>query len=166
MKNHLKKLIKLLEQATELYHLLRAVIEKEKDAVVGLNLKQLNEACKSKDNLLLKLRILEEQREQIMDKLAAELSRPPQDLTLTKLSQIVDESYARQLRERSTDLLALIETLQAASQHNKFLMSHSLELVRGSYNLLNNLMKANLVYVRSGNLQNNAQSGRLITHDI
>ena len=121
------------------------VIEKEKDAVVGLNLKQLNEACKAKDNLLLKLRILEEQREQIMDKLAAELSCSTQDLTLTRLSQLVEESYAHQLRECSTDLLALIETLQDASQHNKFLMSHSLELIRGSYNLLNNLMTANLV---------------------
>jgi flagellar biosynthesis/type III secretory pathway chaperone len=166
MKNHLEKLLRLLAHATELYQSLHAVIEKEKDAVVGLNLQQLNEACKSKDNLLLKLRILEEQREKIMDKLAAEFACSPQNLTLNKLAQLVEESYAHQLRDRSTDLLALIETLQDASQHNKFLMSHSLELIRGSYNLLNNLATTNLVYYRSGNLQNNAQSGKLLTSDI
>ena len=166
MEHLLEKLIRLLEHATELYQSLCTVIENEKDAVVGLNLKQLNEAGKAKDSLLLKLRILEEQREQIMDKLAAELACSPQELTLTKLAQLVEETYAYRLRDSSTDLLALIETLRDTSQHNKFLMSHSLELIRGSYNLLNNLMAANLVYYRSGNLQNNDQTGKLLCGDV
>ena len=72
MEHLLKKLLGLLEHATELYQSLFAVVQQEKDAVVGLNLQQLNQACKAKDNLLLKLRILEEQREQLMDKLASD----------------------------------------------------------------------------------------------
>ena len=67
MEHLLEKLFGLLEHATELYQSLFAVVQKEKDAVVGLNLQQLNEACKAKENLLLKLRILEERREQLMD---------------------------------------------------------------------------------------------------
>jgi flagellar biosynthesis/type III secretory pathway chaperone len=133
---------------------------------VGLNLQQLNEACKAKDNLLLKLRILEEQREQIMDRVTAELGRPSQGLTITELSLLVDEPYAERLRQRSADLSALIQTLQDATQQNKFLMSHSMQLIQGSYNLLNNLMAANPVYYRSGNVQNNAQTGKLLNGDI
>ena len=72
MKQLLDKLIGLLVHATELYQSLLAVVQNEKDAVVGLNLKQLNEACKAKDNLLLKLRILEEQRQQVMLRVAEE----------------------------------------------------------------------------------------------
>ena len=166
MEHLLDKLLGSLGHAIVLYQSLFRVVQNEKDAVVGLNLQQLNEACKAKDNLLLKLRILEERREQLMARVAAELGRSPQGLTLTELSQLVDEPYAYRLRDRSTDLMALIHALQDATQQNKFLMSHSMQLIQGSYNLLNNLMAANPVYYRSGNVQNNAQTGKLLNGDI
>ena len=166
MEHLLDKLLVSLEQATELYQSLFRVLQNEKEAVVELNLQQLNEACKAKDNLLLKLRILEEQREQIMDRLTAGLGRSPHGLTITELSLLVDEPYAERLRERSADLSDLIEALQDATQQNKFLMSHSMQLIQGSYNLLNNLMAANPVYYRTGNVQNNAQTGQLLNGDI
>ena len=166
MEHLLDKLLGSLEQATELYQSLFRVLQNEKDAVVGLNLQQLNEACKAKDNLLLKLRILEERREQIMARVAAEFGRSPQRLTITELSLLVDKSYAERLRQCSSDLVALIQTLQDTSRQNKFLMSHSMQLIQGSYNLLNNLMAANPVYYSSGNVQNNAQTGKLLNGDI
>jgi flagellar biosynthesis/type III secretory pathway chaperone len=166
MEHLLNKLIGLLEHTTELYQSLFAVVQNEKNAVVGLDLQQLNEACKAKDNLLLKLRILEEQREQIMVRLAAEIGCSSQGLTLTQLSLLVDESYARRLVDLSRDLLALIQSLQDATQQNKFLMSHSMQLIQGSYNLLNNLMVANPLYYRSGNVQNTDQTGKLVSGAI
>ena len=166
MKHLLNKLIGLLVHATELYQSLLRVVEIEKDAVVGLNLKQLNEVCKAKDNLLLKLRILEEQRQQVMHRVAAELGCSPQGLTLTELSQQVDESYARRLLDCSTDLLALVQTLQDVTQQNKSLMSHSMQLIQGSYNLLNNLMVENPVYYRSGTVDGGDETGRLLSGDI
>ena len=166
MEHLLNKLIGLLEHATELHQSLFAVVQNEKNAVVGLDLQQLNEACKAKDNLLLKLRILEEQREQIMVRLAAEIGCSSQGLTLTQLSLLVDESYARRLVDLSRDLLTLIQSLQDATQQNKFLMSHSMQLIQGSYNLLNNLMAANPLYYRSGNVQKTDQTGKLVSGAI
>lgn len=166
MEHLLNKLIGLLAHATELYQELLGVVQNEKEAVVGLNLKQLNEACKAKDNLLLKLRILEEQRQQVMDRIADELGCSPQGLTLTRLSEQVEPSYARRLLDRSTDLLALIQTLQEVTQQNKSLMSHSMQLIQGSCNLLNNLMMAHPVYFRSGNVDGGDQTGRLLSGEI
>ena len=166
MEHLLKKLVELLEHATELYQSLFAVVEREKDAVVGLNLKQLNQACKAKDNLLLKLRILEEQRKQLMDKLASELDCSPQEVSLTRISQWVEEPYAGMLRERSTALLLLIQTLQEANQQNKRILTHSLELIQGSYNLLNHAMATSPIYYRGGDVQNNGQTGKLVCGDI
>ena len=166
MEHLLKKLIELLEHVTELYQSLFTVVQQEKDAVVGLNLQQLNQACKAKGNLLLKLRILEEQREQLMDKLASEVGCSPQEISLTQLSQWLEEPYAGMLRERSTDLLSLIQKLQEANQQNKFLLSHSLELIQGSYNLLNHAMVASPVYYRKGAVQNNGQTGKLVCGDV
>ena len=166
MENLLDNLIRLLVHATELYQSLLRVVETEKDAVVGLNLKQLNEVCKAKDNVLLKLRILEEQRHQVMKRIAAELGRPPEGLTLTRLSEKVDESYARRLLDCSTDLRALIETLQEVTQQNKSLMSHSMQLIQGSYNLLNNLLVDRPVYYRSGAMERGDETGRRLSGDI
>lgn len=166
MEHLLDKLIRLLAHATELYQSLLRVVQNEKDAVVGLNLKQLNEVCKAKDNLLLKLRILEEQRLQVMNRVAAELGCSPEGLTLARLSEQVDESYARRLLDCSTDLLALIQTLQAVTQQNKSLMSHSMQLIQGSYNLLNNLMVDQPVYYRSGAVERGDETGRLLSGDI
>jgi flagellar biosynthesis/type III secretory pathway chaperone len=90
MEHLLNKLIGLLEHAAELYQSLLAVVQKEKKAVMGLNLNQLNKACKAKDNLLLKLRILEEQRAQLIGRLAVDLGCSPQELSLNKLSQLVE----------------------------------------------------------------------------
>jgi hypothetical protein len=41
-----------------------------------------------------------------------------------------------------------------------------MQLIQGSYNLLNNLMAANPVYYQSGNVQNKAQTGKLLSGDI
>lgn len=166
MEHLLDKLIRLLAHATELYQSLLCVVENEKDAVVGLNLKQLNEVCKAKDNVLLKLRILEEQRQQVMKRVAAELGCASEGLTLTRLSEQVDESYARRLLDCSTDLLALIQTLQEVTQQNKSLMSHSMQLIQGSYNLLNNLMVENPVYYRGGSVKSGDKTGRLLSGDV
>jgi flagellar biosynthesis/type III secretory pathway chaperone len=165
--NHLlDKLIGVLTHATELYQSLLGVVQNEKDAVVGLNLKQLNEACKAKENLLLKLRILEEQRQQVMARVADQLGCSSQGLTLTRLSHEVDETYSRRLRDRSTDLLALIQTLQEATQQNKSLMSHSMQLIQGSRTLLGNLMVANPIYYRSGSMDSGNHPGRLLSGDV
>lgn len=163
MKRLLNKLIELLEHETQLYQSFFCVVQDEKNAIVNLDLQQLNEAGKAKDSLLLKLRILEKQREHLMIKLAAEIGCPVQGLTLTRLSSLADESDARRLLERRTDLVALIASLQDAAQENKFLMSHSMQLIQGSYNLLNNLMVANPLYYRSGNVQNTDQGGKLLS---
>jgi len=166
MEHLLKKLIGLLEHTTELYQALLAVVQNEKNAVVGLDLQQLNEACKAKDNLLLKLRILEEQREQILVRLAAEIGCSPQGLTLSQLSLLADESYACRLVDLSRDLFALIQSLRDATQQNKFLISHSMQLIRSSYNLLNNLIAADPLYYRSGNVQNTDRTGKLLSSAI
>ena len=79
---------------------------------------------------------------------------------------LVDKSYADRLRQCSTDLVSLIQALQDATRQNKFLMSHSMQLVQGSYNLLNNLTAANPLYYRSGNVQNDGQTGKLLNGDI
>jgi hypothetical protein len=162
----LNKFIGLLDQVSELYKALLGVLESEKKAVVDVNLKKINEAVKIKDNLLLKLRILEEQRNHLLGQLAARLACSPHDLTLRKLSHLIPDPHASRLKDCRTDLLALLTEVHRVNENNGTLFAHSLDLVRGSVNLLNNLMAASPVYYRNGNIENRDHSGKLLRSEI
>ena len=162
----LNKFLGLLEQVSQLFQSLLTVIDKEKKAVIAANLEKLNEAGKVKDNLLLKLRILEEQRIHLLAKLADHLDQPVENLTLTKLSQLVEEPHAIRLRAFRSRLLALVTKIQEANEHSRALFSHSIDLVKGSVNLLNNLMTSSPVYFRSGSIQNRAHTGKILYGEI
>ena len=162
----LNEFFKLLEHETELYLSLLAVIEKEKRAVIASNLAKLNEAVKVKDNLLLKLRIVDEQRNHLLRKLADQLEQPLETLNLMKLSRLVEAPHGSRLERYRSKLLTLIAKIQDANERNRALFSHSLELVKGSINLLNNLMASSPVYFRTGDLQRHDQTGKILYGDV
>ncbi|MGD9193130.1 MAG: flagellar protein FlgN [Desulfobacterales bacterium] len=162
----LDQLTQLLNQEAGLYESMAAVIDKEKDAAIRTELSRLIETRKEKENILLKLRIMEDQRTRIVVKVADDLGYLPHDLTLTKISQLVDDPYAKRLKDCSAKLSFLIGRLQEANRNNRQLFEHSLDLLRGSFNLLNDLMEANPVYHRTGNIQNSNSTGRLVYGEI
>ena len=162
----LTKLSGLLEQESELYQALLAAIDEEKQAVITSSLAQLSECTKVKENLLLKLRILDEQRSHLLRRLADLLGEPGETLSLKKLSQMVEAPHAARLERCRTRLVSLIANIQAANQRNRDLFSHSLDLVKGSMNLLNNLMASSPVYFRTGDIQQRDQTGKILHGEV
>jgi flagellar biosynthesis/type III secretory pathway chaperone len=88
------------------------------------------------------------------------------DLTLTGISQLVDEPFAGRLRGISKNFLAVLDRLQAANRRNKQIFEHSLALFRGSFNLLNELLTPNTVYYRTGNIQSTKSTGKCVCSEI
>jgi len=162
----LDQLTQLLNQEAGLYESMAAVIDKEKEAAIRTELNALVETRKEKENILLKLRIMEDQRTRIVAEMADDLGYLPHDLTLTKISQLVDGPDAKRLKDCSAKLSFLIGRLQEANHNNRQLFKHSLDLLRGSFNILSHLMEANPVYHRTGNIQNSTSTGRLVYGEI
>lgn len=166
MNGLLTELSGLLEQETELYQALLTAIDKEKQAVIAADLEKLIETTKAKENLLLKLRILDEQRSHLLRRLADFLGEPEEVLSLKNLAQMVEAPHASRLKRCRTKLLSLICEIQAANSQNHALFSHSLELVKGSMSLLNNLMISSPVYFRNGDLQQRDQTGKILHGEV
>jgi len=78
----------------------------------------------------------------------------------------VDEPFAGQLRQASADLTAVLSRVQEANQCNKQLFEHSLALMRGAFNLLNELLSSNTVYYRTGNVHSSNSTGKCVCSDI
>jgi len=158
----LNKFLSLLEGETDLYRSLLSILQSEKKAVVLSNLKELNESSKEKENLILKIRILEEQRSKLLEKIADNLGHSCQVLTLSRLAEMVEEPYSTRLRYNYSILSTLVHSIQEVNNANKTLILHSLELVRGSLALFGNLIEPNSIYFRTGEVKPRGQSGMLI----
>jgi len=133
----LTKFLGLLDEEIDLYGSLLSILQKEKNAVVDSSLEKLIESSKEKENLFLKIRILEEQRPVILE-----------------------------IRNCQSSFVSLVQSIQEINLANKALLNHSLELVRGSLSLLNDLMSSNQIYYRTGKMQLNDQSGKLLSGKI
>ncbi len=166
MNDFFNKFCGLLEHEADLYRELLAIIDKEKQAVVATNLAELNEAAKIKDNLLLKLRILDEQRHHQLRLLADDLKQPVEELNLSKLAGLVEAPHATRLNRLRSALETIIVKIQQANERNRALFSHSLELVKSSMNLLNNVMTSTPVYFPTGNLRHSDQTGKILHGEV
>jgi flagellar biosynthesis/type III secretory pathway chaperone len=162
----LEQLLGLLSRETELYLSVLAVVDKEKEAAVRSELSVLNEAAVEKENIMAALRKSDEQRRRLVACLAEDLGYPLQDLTLKKLSQMVDEPFAGRLGQASIDLLSVVSRVQEANLHSKQIFEHSQALLRGAFNLLNELLSSNTVYHRSGNIHSSYSAGKCVCSDI
>ena len=162
----LDQLLHVLNQEAELYQLMLVVIDKEKEAVIRSSLDSLAVAEAEKENILTQFRTVEEQRHLLVRSLSEELGYPVRDLTLSIISQNVGEPFACRLKQISDDLSILHETLRDANHSNQRLIEHSLELLRGSFNLLSDLKASNTVYYRTGNIKSTNPTGQWVSNDI
>jgi len=166
MKDPLDRLVELLEKETDLYRLLLKAVSREKEAILQSDLENLNRICKEKENTILKIQIMEEQRIANLKMLAAGTGTPSADLTLRKLIDLVDSPYRERFEAILDTWRDLIGRIRNINKHNRGLLTHSVDLVRGSLALLNNLINATPVYRRSGTLFEQRRTGTLFSSDV
>ena len=162
----INQLLGVLEGEGELYRSMLTVIGKEGKATVRSDLNALTKAGEEKENILVKLRLIEEQRIRLVREMAEALGYPPRDFTITMISQLVGEPFAGRLSQAGTELSTVLNTVKDANHRNKQLFEHSLELLRGSFNLLSELTRSDMVYYRTGNIQRTYQTGKCVNGEI
>ena len=160
------QLIGVLKRESKLYRSMLAVIDKESKAAVRSDLNALTKAGEEKENILVKLRLIEAQRIRLVREMAEELGHPPRDFTITKISQLVGEPFAGRLSQAGTDLSRVLNTVKDANHRNKQLFEHSRELLKDSFNLLSELTRSDMVYYRTGNVQRTYQTGKCVNGEI
>jgi flagellar biosynthesis/type III secretory pathway chaperone len=79
---------------------------------------------------------------------------------------MVDEPFARRLKQARLELSSLVESVKAANQRNKKIFEHSRELIRGSYSLLSEMAATNPIYYRTGTIQNSSSVGKCVCDEI
>jgi len=166
MEPMINQLLRVLERESELYRSMLTVIDQESKGAIRSDLNALTKAEEEKENILVKLRSIEQQRIRLVRETADALGYPLQDFTLTMMSQLVGEPLAGRLSQAGTDLSTVLNVVKDANHRNKQLFEHSLELLRGSFNLLGELAQSDMVYYRTGNIQRTYQTGKCVNGEI
>jgi flagellar biosynthesis/type III secretory pathway chaperone len=166
MEPMINQLLRVLEQESELYRSMLTAIDQESKGAVRSDLNALTKAGEEKETILVKLRSIEEQRIRLVREIADALGYPTRDFTVTMMSQLVGEPLAGRLSQAGNDLSTVLNTVKDANQRNKQLFEHSLELLRGSFNLLGELTQSDMVYYRTGTIQRTYQTGKCVNGEI
>lgn len=162
----LKELLKLIEDEIEIFRSLLPIFKKEKEAVLASDLNELKLSLAKKEKLLFNMRSLEKKRMHVMNKLAESLKLSPDELTLKKLAKSVKKPYSTRLKNCGLQLLKLTNSISNANNANSGMFVHSLNFLKGAITLLQNIFAPNQVYHRTGKVQADHQSGKVLSGEI
>ena len=160
------QLIGLLKEETDLYRSMQVVIDREKEAAVQSYLNALNKTTIKKEKILSEIQQKEAQRRLLVAGLSDKLGYGTRKLTLNEISQLAEEPLAKSLKLVSQDFSSVLSRLQADNQRNQQIIAHSRDLIRDSFNLLNELLTPNKVYYRTGNIKSTKSTGKCVRSEV
>jgi flagellar biosynthesis/type III secretory pathway chaperone len=160
------QLVALMEKQAQSYDSMRSALRDEKERIINIDLQGLAETDQRKQSLLGKIGRLEEDRINLMKDFSKILKISIQGLTVRKLMAYTRGEDKDRLSKSREALLDLAGEIRRMNQFNKLLISHSLELIVGSYSFLSHLAAPDTVYHSSGGLRLRHQSGKFISDDI
>ena len=163
METLLNSLNDCIDRQLNLYRKLLDLFLLERHAILASDHEELNTVVMDKEGLLQKIRKEELKRRQVCDDIADHLGMASEPLTLTRLSEQIDEPYASETTRRGRRLQGLIDEIQVESERNRSLCLQALRFVNGSIKLLTTLSHPNQVYHASGRFQNEGRIGRMLS---
>ena len=105
------------------------LLQKERAYLIDFEVGGIEELAKGKDTLLLRLRLLEEERIRLTTVLAASPGGPPADVTLRGL---VDRTGDTELAGIRLKLVSLSQSIEDLNNFNRHLIDRSLGSIRSS----------------------------------
>ncbi len=159
----LTDLCDLLHRECDTYQSLLSLLQKERKIVVDCSIEDLIQTNKEKENLVLTIRILEQSREAILEKLAEMMGLSSDELTVSILEGRVEEPFASELRSLRSNLSAVLQSIREVNEENRIFLQHSVDFVKGSLALIRCLTGSNPKYMASGALDGDRSDNRFVS---
>lgn len=118
----------ILRQQITGYQALREVLQKERRCLIDLKTSEIEELSKKKDLILMRLRLLEEERIRIIERFRKKI-RTEKDINLRRLYEITGDEELLKLR---SVLLSLIQAISELNDFNRILIDRTLNYIRGA----------------------------------
>jgi iron-sulfur cluster repair protein YtfE (RIC family) len=115
------------------------LLSEEQKFLVEKDLDSLRKSIEEQEQTIRDQRKLEEARIKLTDSLAGKLRIDEQEVNMSKLIELVEESYSTQLRELQSTLVSLYAKLERQRKKNEFLIKQSMKYVDRSMEVFSSL---------------------------
>jgi flagellar biosynthesis/type III secretory pathway chaperone len=144
------KLIDVLNKETAMYEEILKLSKNKTNIIVEGKVNELESLTKLEQSIILKLGILENEREKLLEGLAAQLGIKASDITLSGLEKMLSGEQKEKMTECRQKLPKLLKDLNDANVLNSKLIKNSIDYIDFSINLLTNAGPAGNTYGNSG----------------
>ncbi|MBF0505272.1 MAG: flagellar protein FlgN [Nitrospirae bacterium] len=126
-----EELIDVLEKEFSLCAQLVGLLQKEKDVIVSLDPAALEELLSEKEAVSTNIRMCEEARERILDRLGFK------NKTISQVAAVAADDYRDRLTGIASKFTSVIQSIMELNKLNGKLIEKSLYYIKTSYNFLN-----------------------------
>jgi flagellar biosynthesis/type III secretory pathway chaperone len=156
-------LIDVLRKELSIYRELKDFMAVEKKMLLkSAPVVQINENNAVKENIILKARILEEVRTNVLKKIARNLDINEGTTKLMSLSHFAVIEQRQTIEKLKNDLLNIARDISKMNEENKYLLGTSISIVKGSIDFISSLIDRSGVYLGSGKINEVRKNGRLL----
>jgi hypothetical protein len=155
-------LIDVLKKELAIYRELKSFIISEKKLLAKPSLTELNESNTRKENIILKARMLEEVRTNILKKIARNLDLNADDIKLSTLASYAVIEQRQEIEDVRKQLALILGEIKTLNERNNDLVGSSLANVKGSLDFISMIMSQGPVYLESGKIKSLQNNGKLL----
>jgi flagellar biosynthesis/type III secretory pathway chaperone len=121
-----RAIISVLKEQIDTYKILHDLLRKERKYLVDIDAEKVEEISKEKDTVIMRLRLLEEERQRLT-KSFAEDSGVSCDINLEDIGKLTGDDIFPMLRSQ---LLSLLQSIEEMNKFNSILIDRSINYIR------------------------------------
>jgi flagellar biosynthesis/type III secretory pathway chaperone len=159
----LSDLVRLLEEEAALHQDLLSTVTKEREILRRFAVEELYENNKTKETLILKVRLTEQACQSLIAKLDQSADSP---LTLIQVAELAPEPWKSRLLALRAELTALVEEIMSLNNRNRFLIQYTQNNLNHLYSLITFYGGNESTYDEEGRTAQGTGSGLLISHNV
>lgn len=160
--NLFASLIDILKKELFVYQELKRTIIGEKKILIKPSLEELNHNNSLKENIILKARMLEEARTNILKKIARNIDVDTRDIKINQLVGHAGTEQRKEIEEIKDALTLIARDINILNDTNKKLLNTSLTCVQSSLDFISSFMFQGPVYMESGKIKTMQNNGRFL----
>lgn len=120
----------ILKEQIKTYKILHDLLKKERACLIEINAGKVEEISKEKDTVVMKLRLLEEERLRLMKRFAED-KHVSSDINLRELGELTGNTHFTELRSQ---LISLLQGIEEMNKFNSILIERSINHIRSTTN--------------------------------
>jgi len=166
MESILNNLLDILKKEFDMYKALLSVLREERRLLTSVSLDKFNDCLKAKEDLMLRVSMLEESRMQLTKALAQKLNLPLEEVTLSYLSCAAEEPFSSAFKSLKAGFSSLTADIKDVNSINRQFLQRYLHIIQSSLSVLNRLISPNLIYLKTGQFSHKYQRGKVISGKV